>query len=226
MSKLMTDEVAREVRERLKKLPEPVSLLFFTQPHACRACADQQGLLEALAGMSKILLREVHELDSKVAADHGIDKVPATVGRGAVDHGIRFDGLTGGQINDTAVVENYSGLVQVGGAELAQPMREHVEAYPVAERCHTLVEHIERDGDFFRVVTDGAQYCRGRSLISCTGTCRRRLDMPGEGRFIGRGVACCATGAAPPYRDKRLAVVAGGNSAFTAVRDRLRYSVN
>ena len=96
MSKLLTDEVAREVKEQLKKLTEPVSLLFFTQPHACGACTEQQGLLEALAGMSKKLSLEVHELDSKVAADYGIDKVPATMVRGAVDHGIRFYGLTGG----------------------------------------------------------------------------------------------------------------------------------
>ena len=366
MSKLLTDEVAREVKEQLKKLPEPVSLLFFTQPHACGACAEQQGLLEALAGMSKKLSLEVHELDSKVAADYGIDKVPATVVRGAVDHGIRFYGLTGGyefgslleaielvshgaaalepavaslgasfklpthievmvtlacpycpkmvrlahqlavandlvradmvdaaefpqlvnrygvhgvpltvvngrrgfegalapeqaileilkladpdayeeaearlrearglrhvrkadtetlydvivvgagpagltaalyaqrkgretvligkqaggQINDTAVVENYPGLVHVGGAELAQAMREHVEAYPVSERCHTQVERIERDGDHFHVLTEGAQSYRGRSLIYCTGKRYRRLDVPGEERFIGRG---------------------------------------
>ena len=130
----------------------------------------------------------------------------------------------GSQINDTAVVENYPGWVHVGGAELAQAMREHVEAYPVSERCHIQVERIERDGDHFRVLTEGAQYYRGRSLIYCTGKRYRRLDVPGEERFIGRGVAWCATCDAPLYRDKRIAVVGGGNSAFTAVRDLLRYA--
>ena len=43
--------------------------------------------------------------------------------------------------------------------------------------------------------------------------------MPGEERFIGRGIAFCATCDAPLYRDKRVAVVGGGNSALTAVRD-------
>jgi alkyl hydroperoxide reductase subunit F len=403
MSKLLTGEVAGEVRKQLKQLHEPVRLVFFTQPHACGACAEQQALLETLAGLSDRLSLEVHPLDSREAVDYGIDKVPATVVRGKADHGIRFYGLTGGyefgslleaiqlvstgaaaldpavaslaaslklpvhievmvtlacpycpkmvhlahqlalandqvradmvdaaefpqlvnryavhgvpltvvngrrgfegalapeeglleilkiadpeahdevearlrearglrhavkaagetlydvivvgagpaglaaalyaqrkgretaligkkaggQLNDTAVVENYPGLVRVGGAELAQAMREHVEAYPVAERCHTGVERIERDGAYFRVLTEDGQHFRGRSLIYCAGKRYRRLDVPGEERFIGRGVAWCATCDAPLYKDKRVAVVGGGNSAFTAVRDLLRYA--
>jgi NADH-dependent peroxiredoxin subunit F len=86
------------------------------------------------------------------------------------------------------------------------------------------VERIERDSDHFRVLIESAQYYRGRSLIYCTGKRYRRLNVPGEERFIGRGVAWCATCDAPLYRDKRIAVVGGGNSAFTAVRDLLRYA--
>lgn len=130
----------------------------------------------------------------------------------------------GGQINDTATIENYPGLVQVGGAELARVMREHVEAYPVAERCHTEVGQIVRKGELFKVVTEDEQAYKGRSLIYCTGKRYRRLNVPGEERFIGRGVAWCATCDAPLYRDKRVAVVGGGNSALTAVRDLLSYA--
>ncbi len=130
----------------------------------------------------------------------------------------------GGQLNDTATVENYPGLVQVGGADLAQLMREHAEAYPVAERCHTQVNRIDHDGKLFRVQTDDGQIYVGRTLIYCTGKRYRRLEVPGEERFIGRGVAWCATCDAPLFKDKRVAVVGGGNSAFTAVRDLLRYA--
>jgi alkyl hydroperoxide reductase subunit F len=130
----------------------------------------------------------------------------------------------GGQINDTATVENYPGIVQIGGSELARAMREHVETYPVAERCHTQVESIVREGDLFKVITEEGQAYRGRSLIYCAGKRYRRLNVPGEERFIGRGVAWCATCDAPLYRDKRVVVVGGGNSALTAVRDLLRYA--
>jgi alkyl hydroperoxide reductase subunit F len=130
----------------------------------------------------------------------------------------------GGQLNDTATVENYPGMIQIGGAELAKAMREHAEAYPVAERSHTEVEQIIRTDGHFKVITEDNQEYRGRSLIYCTGKRYRRLNVPGEERFVGRGIAWCATCDAPLYRDKRVAVVGGGNSALTAVRDLLHYA--
>ncbi|MCD6526137.1 MAG: FAD-dependent oxidoreductase [Desulfuromonas sp.] len=133
----------------------------------------------------------------------------------------------GGQLNDTSMIENYPGLVQVGGADLAQAMRRHVETYPVAERCHTQVESISRDArddNLLKVVIETDEEYRGRSLIYCAGKSYRRLNVPGEDHFIGRGVAWCATCDAPLFKDKQVAVVGGGNSAFTAVRDLLRYT--
>ncbi|MDG6774717.1 FAD-dependent oxidoreductase [Thiomicrorhabdus sp. ZW0627] len=130
----------------------------------------------------------------------------------------------GGQINDTATIENYPGLVQVGGADLAEAMRHHVEAYPVAERLHSDVIRIEKEGDVFVVHTDDDQHYKGKTVIYCAGKRNRRLNVPGEERFIGRGIAWCATCDAPLYKDKRVAVVGGGNSAFTAVRDLMRYA--
>jgi alkyl hydroperoxide reductase subunit F len=125
----------------------------------------------------------------------------------------------GGQINDTATIENYLGLVQVGGSELTQLFRNHVETYPVAERCHTTVDEVRRSDGRFEVVTaDGAIY-RGRTVIYAAGKQYRQLGVPGEERFVGRGIAFCATCDAPLYRDKRVAVIGGGDSALTAVRD-------
>jgi NADH-dependent peroxiredoxin subunit F len=130
----------------------------------------------------------------------------------------------GGQINDTAVIENYLGFPQVGGRELAELMRDHVETYPVAERCHTLASEVHRTDTGFEVETgDGARY-RGRAVIYAAGKQYRRLGVPGEERFIGHGVAFCATCDAPLYRDGRVAVVGGGNSAFTAARDLLTFA--
>ena len=135
-----------------------------------------------------------------------------------------FGKQAGGQVNDTASVENYPGFTQIGGAELARAMREHVEAYPVSERSNTQVARILRDGALFQLVTEDEEVFRGRSLIFCTGKRYRRLNVPGEERFLGMGIAWCATCDAPLYQDKRVAVVGGGNSALTAVRDLLRYA--
>ncbi len=130
----------------------------------------------------------------------------------------------GGQINDTALIENYPGFRSIGGADLVQAMQHHAEAYPVAERCHTLVKEIHRADELFEIVTEDGQIYQGHTVIYAAGKQYRRLGVPGEDRFLGRGVAFCATCDAPLYREKRVAVIGGGNSAFTATRDLLPFA--
>jgi alkyl hydroperoxide reductase subunit F len=125
----------------------------------------------------------------------------------------------GGQLNDTAVIENYLGMTQVGGRQLAERFRSHVETYPVSERCRTAATEVRRAGDLFEVVTEDGRAYRGKAVVYAAGKQYRTLGVPGEERFVGRGIAFCATCDAPLYRDKRVAVVGGGNSALTAVRD-------
>lgn len=125
----------------------------------------------------------------------------------------------GGQINDTATIENYLGMSQVGGSELAERFRRHVEAYAVAERCHAEVKAVRRGDAGFEVTTADGQTFRARTVIYAAGKEYRRLGVPGEERFIGNGIAFCATCDAPLFRGKKVAVVGGGNSALTAVRD-------
>jgi alkyl hydroperoxide reductase subunit F len=71
--------------------------------------------------------------------------------------------------------------------------------------------------------SDSAIYT-AKSVIYCAGKEYRKLGVPGEDRFLGHGIAFCATCDAPLYRDKRVAVVGGGNSAFTAARDLISYA--
>ena len=61
-------------------------------------------------------------------------------------------------------------------------------------------------------------------MVYCAGKRYRTLGLPSEQRFLGHGIAFCATCDAPLYRDKRVAVVGGGNSAFTAARDLLPFA--
>lgn len=130
----------------------------------------------------------------------------------------------GGQVDDTAFVENYPGVGRIGGSDLAQAFRQHAEAYAVAERCHARVRAIRRARDAFEAATEDGQVYHGRSLIYAAGKQYRQLGVSGEDRFLGRGVAFCATCDAPLYTGKRVAVVGGGNSAFTAVRDLLPFA--
>lgn len=130
----------------------------------------------------------------------------------------------GGQITNTATIENWLGFPRVGGQELAMMFRDHAESYRLAERLHARVESVQRHGDMFTVALSGGDIYRARSVIYCAGKEYRRLGVPGESRFLGHGIAFCATCDAPLYRGKRVAVVGGGNSAFTAARDLLGYA--
>jgi len=130
----------------------------------------------------------------------------------------------GGQITSTAVIENWPGIPAVGGNVLAGLFRDHAERYAMAERLRVKVREVEADSEGFRIVTADGQGYRGRAVVYCAGKEYRRLGVPGEARFIGNGIAFCATCDAPLYRDRRVAVVGGGNSAFTAARDLVRYA--
>ena len=130
----------------------------------------------------------------------------------------------GGQIEYTASIDNYLGLPDVAGADMNELFRRHIEKYPISEALGKTIIRIEKTTNGFNVITDDDQMYIARSMIYCAGMEYRKLGVPGEDRFIGKGIGFCATCDAPLYRDKRVAVVGGGNSAFTAVRDLLNYA--
>jgi glutaredoxin-like protein len=130
----------------------------------------------------------------------------------------------GGQLTYTAHIENYLGFPGVGGDELLQRFQFHAESYPLAELLGVRVTEVkEAHGGFLVYTGDGREFA-AQSVIYCAGKEYARLGVPNEERFLGRGVAFCATCDAPLYRGRRVAVVGGANSAFTAVRDLLSFA--
>ena len=130
----------------------------------------------------------------------------------------------GGQIGYTASVENYLGFPTISGVDMVEQFRNHMERYSIAESLGENVTQVKRDDNRFVVVTeDGRQY-RAFSVIYCAGNEYHRLGVPGEELFVGKGIGFCATCDAPLYMGKKVAVVGGGNSAFTAVRDLLNFA--
>jgi len=130
----------------------------------------------------------------------------------------------GGQMTDTAIVENWLGAPEIGGTELAEAFRNHAERYQVAERLHASVTRIEATASGFALSTSENERYEASAVIYCAGAAYRRLGAPGESRFLGHGIGFCATCDAPLYRDKAVAIVGGGNSAFTAARDLLPFA--
>jgi len=124
------------------------------------------------------------------------------------------NGLFGGQMTTTELIENYPGFPQgVSGEELSRFMEEQAKRFGMEAISDEVVE-IGPERDLKRVKTyEGEYFCR--SLIICTGTEYRKLGVPGEEKFKGRGISYCATCDGAFFKDSRIIVVGGGDSALT-----------
>jgi alkyl hydroperoxide reductase subunit F len=121
----------------------------------------------------------------------------------------------GGQLLWTRDIENYMGFQYITGPELISKFEEHVKQFPVKIEYTEVISLAKDDDGYFIVSGSTAQY-RGKTVILATGKRPRRLMVPGEEEFTGRGVGYCATCDGPLFADKTVAVVGGGNSAFQA----------
>ncbi|ABV09235.1 Thioredoxin reductase [Streptococcus gordonii] len=120
-------------------------------------------------------------------------------------------GIPGGQMNNTADVENYPGYALISGPELAEKMFEPLENLGV-EHIFGHVQRIEDQGDSKKVITEDEVY-ESKTVIIATGAFHRQLNVPGEAEFNSRGVSYCAVCDGAFFRDEDLLVVGGGDSA-------------
>ncbi len=133
--------------------------------------------------------------------------------RGGLKTAIFEKAMIGGQINVTDEVENYPGFEEpLAGFDLTEKMHLQAERFG-AEFIEEEITAIGLEGLCKIVETAEGKY-RAKSVIICTGAHPRRLNVPGEEQFTGRGVSYCATCDGALYRDKVVAVVGGGDSAI------------
>ena len=121
----------------------------------------------------------------------------------------------GGQIVKTADIENYPGFDLISGPELAQKFMSQAKKF-AAEIIYEEVTSLEDKNGNFVVKTNKNQYS-GDSLILAFGKVPRKLSVPGEEKFKGKGISYCATCDANFFKNKNVAVNGGGNSAFESV---------
>jgi len=119
----------------------------------------------------------------------------------------------GGQIANTDRVENYPGFPEgISGAELAIRFKSQAEHF-ITKLLSDFVTMVDSSSSPFIVKTHSETY-RGRAVIVATGTFPRRLGMPGEKEYFGRGVSTCATCDYFFYKNRRVVVIGGGDSAI------------
>jgi thioredoxin reductase (NADPH) len=128
-------------------------------------------------------------------------------------------GIFGGQIVNASQVDNYPGFPEgISGFELASLMHEQAIKYGL-DTINTKVTDIKPSGNF-SVITDEGNV-EAEAIIIAAGSEYRKLGIPGEAEFVGRGVSYCATCDGFLFRDMDVAVIGGGD---TAVSDALELS--
>lgn len=123
----------------------------------------------------------------------------------------------GGQVQDTVAIENFISVSHTEGQLLARNLEAHVTEYDV-DIIKAQVADIEKAHHFSVTLTDGQQMT-AKTVIVSTGARWREMGVEGEETYKGRGVAFCPHCDGPLFKDKKVAVVGGGNSGIEAAID-------
>ena len=121
----------------------------------------------------------------------------------------------GGEMANAPFVENYPGFEKIPGIELVQKIEEQIRALKVKIEL-AKVEDIKKIESGFEILTIGNKTFQAKTLLLAIGMERRKLGVPGEKEFAGRGVAYCATCDGPLYKNKTVAVAGGGDAGLAS----------
>ncbi|CAK7051413.1 MAG: Thioredoxin reductase [Desulfovibrio sp.] len=131
--------------------------------------------------------------------------------RSGLDTLVLEKGAIGGQITITSDVENWPGIKQISGYDLAESLREHAEHFN-AEIRTAEIQNVSLSAQKKIVCTDKGDISAD-TVIVATGARHKHLEVPGEAELTGRGVSYCAVCDGPFFRNETVMVIGGGNTA-------------
>lgn len=132
--------------------------------------------------------------------------------RGACSTAIIDTSMLGGQPTNYLELENYPGFGIVDGFDLMEKFEQHVDRFNVAKFPMQEIESVDLISENKIILTKEGKFS-AKTVIIATGAQSKKLGIPGEKEFIGRGVSYCAVCDGAFYKDKTVAVVGGGNAA-------------
>ncbi len=139
-----------------------------------------------------------------------------------IDHLVLGQSL-GGAIAWAHEVENYPGFPSIPGGELAQKFLNHAKTLG-GEVINQEVIDLEKVNGFLILTAGNKNKYQAKTIIIATGTKRKKLNIPGEKEYLGKGVSYCATCDAAFYKNKRVVVVGGANSACSGALHLARFA--
>lgn len=124
----------------------------------------------------------------------------------------------GGQVNDTAGIENFISVTKINGPEFVANLEEHVKDYDIDVMNLQRAKRLEKK-ELIEIELENGAVLKSKSVIISTGAGWRKLGIPGEKEFSNKGVAYCPHCDGPIFEGKDVAVVGGGNSGIEAAID-------
>ena len=122
-------------------------------------------------------------------------------------------GIVGGQMNNTDVVENWPGNENLTGPELSVNFSNHADSYGLPRLTREVVS-IEPGTECHAMELDNGDVLKAHAVILASGGSPRKLEIPGESEYYGKGVSYCAVCDGFFYKNKTVVVVGGGDSAM------------
>lgn len=135
-------------------------------------------------------------------------------------------GDRGGQVSLTNEIENYLGYKEISGGDLVEKFHEHVADFKIDILEGNYVEKIEREGKLFKISLSTLETVTAKTVIIATGGEHRKLNVDGEERLNSRGLSYCAICDAPFFKERRVVVVGGGDSAVEAAIDLSKWATH
>ena len=132
--------------------------------------------------------------------------------RGAAKTAVVDISMFGGQPSNYLELENYPALGKIGGYDMMEKFEEHADMFEIDKYPMQEIESINLV-DTIKTIETKEFSISAKTIILATGAQAKKLGIPGEKEFIGRGVSYCAVCDGAFYRDKTVAVVGGGNAA-------------
>lgn len=120
-------------------------------------------------------------------------------------------GVPGGIISTSSIVENYPGIKSISGSDFAFNLFEHFNSLNIPLYNEEVINIT--DGDIKTVITTNNEY-KAKKIIICSGRKPKKLGIKNEDKYMGRGISYCATCDGNLYKNKKVCVVGGGNSAL------------
>lgn len=128
----------------------------------------------------------------------------------------------GGQINTTINIENYLGYQFIEGPELIAKFQTQVSQFPIDQKIGVRVARLNKVNAAFEAITESGERYEALAVILATGKKPKRLNVPGEVDYVGKGVSYCAVCDGPVFTSQRVAIIGGGNSGVSAALDMVR----